>query len=164
MNNNTRTHRGPMGGPGMSVEKAKDFKGTWSRLIRYCKGYMPVILTALVIAAIGTVLQIVGPDKLKDMTNEIANGFPSLINGSPVSGSIDFDAVFSIGIFLVFFYGASGLFSFAENFIMATVTAKISKNMRTDISKKINNLPLKYFDKTSYGDVISRVTNDVDTI
>nr|WP_312701176.1 ABC transporter ATP-binding protein [Sedimentibacter sp.] len=153
-----------MGGPGMSVEKAKDFKGTWSRLIRYCRGYMPVILTALVIAAIGTVLQIVGPDKLKDMTNEIAKGLPSLINGSLVSGSIDFDAVFSIGIFLVFFYGASGLFSFAENFIMATVTAKISRNMRTDISKKINNLPLKYFDKTSYGDVISRVTNDVDTI
>ena len=167
MNNNTRTNRGPMGrmgGPGMSVEKAKDFKGTWSRLIRYCRGYMPVILTALVIAAIGTVLQIVGPDKLKDMTNEIAKGLPSMINGSPVSGSIDFDAVFSIGIFLVFFYGASGLFSFAENFIMATVTAKISRNMRTDISKKINNLPLKYFDKTSYGDVISRVTNDVDTI
>ncbi|WP_398444351.1 ABC transporter ATP-binding protein [Sedimentibacter sp.] len=167
MNNNTRTNRDPigrMGGPGMSVEKAKDFKGTWSRLIRYCRGYMPVILTALVIAAIGTVLQIVGPDKLKDMTNEIAKGLPSLINGSLVSGSIDFDAVFSIGIFLVFFYGASGLFSFAENFIMATVTAKISRNMRTDISKKINNLPLKYFDKTSYGDVISRVTNDVDTI
>lgn len=168
--NNTRTHnRGPMGrmggNPGMGGgEKAKDFKGTWGKLIRYCKSYMPVILTALVIAAIGTMLQIVGPDKLKDMTNEITKGLPSLINGVPVPGAIDFNAVFNIGMMLVFFYGASGIFSFAENFIMATVTAKIAKHMRTNISKKINNLPLKYFDKTSYGDVISRVTNDVDTI
>lgn len=168
--NNTRTHnRGPMGrmggNPGMGGgEKAKDFKGTWGKLIRYCKSYMPVILTALVIAAIGTMLQIVGPDKLKDMTNEITKGLPSLINGVPVPGAIDFNAVFNIGMMLVFFYGASGIFSFAENFIMATVTAIIAKHMRTDISKKINNLPLKYFDKTSYGDVISRVTNDVDTI
>ncbi len=168
--NNTRTHnRGPMGrmggNPGMGGgEKAKDFKGTWGKLIRYCKIYMPVILTALVIAAIGTMLQIVGPDKLKDMTNEITKGLPSLINGVPVSGAINFNAVFNIGMLLVFFYGASGIFSFTENFIMATVTAKIAKSMRTDISRKINNLPLKYFDKTSYGDVISRVTNDVDTI
>jgi len=157
---------GRMGGnPGMGGgEKAKDFKGTWGKLIRYCKIYMPVILTALVIAAIGTMLQIVGPDKLKDMTNEITKGLPSLINGVPVSGAINFNAVFNIGMLLVFFYGASGIFSFTENFIMATVTAKIAKSMRTDISRKINNLPLKYFDKTSYGDVISRVTNDVDTI
>lgn len=166
--NNVRgQNRGPMGGMGGNMgggEKARDFKGTWGKLIQYCKGYLPVIFTALVIAALGTVLQIVGPDKLKDMTNEIAKGLPSLINGVPVTGAIDFNAVFNIGILLVFFYAAAGIFSFAENFMMATVTAKISKNMRTDISKKINNMPLKYFDKTSYGDVISRVTNDVDTI
>lgn len=160
---NARMHRGPMGGMD-GGEKAKDFKGTWGKLIRYCKSYMPVILTALVIAALGTVLQIAGPDKLKDMTNEIAKGLPAMINGAPAMGAIDFNAVFNIGILLICFYGASGIFSFAENFIMATVTAKISKNMRTDISRKINNLPLKYFDKTSYGDVISRVTNDVDAI
>jgi len=160
---NARMHRGPMGGMG-GGEKAKDFKGTWGKLIRYCKSYMPVILTALVIAALGTVLQIAGPDKLKDMTNEIAKGLPAMINGAPAMGAIDFNAVFNIGILLICFYGASGIFSFTENFIMATVTAKISKNMRTDISRKINNLPLKYFDKTSYGDVISRVTNDVDAI
>ncbi len=148
----------------MGGEKAKDFKGTWRKLIRYCTNYIPVIITALVIAALGTVLQIVGPDKLKEMTNEITKGLPALINGMPVLGEIDFNAIFKIGMLLVCFYGASGLFSFAENFIMATVTAKISKNMRTDISKKINKLPLKYFDKVSYGDVISRVTNDVDAI
>lgn len=157
---------GPMGGGGMghSGEKAKDFKGTWGKLIQYCKSYVPFILAALVIAALGTVLQIVGPDKLKDMTNEIAKGLPALINGEPVVGAIDFKAIFNIGILLVCFYGAAGIFSFAENFMMATVTAQISKRMRFDISKKINKLPLKYFDKVSYGDVISRVTNDVDAI
>lgn len=169
--NRTRTqNRGPMGGPmggppGMGGgEKPKDFRRTWGKLIRYCKSYMPVIITALVIAALGTVLQIIGPDQLKNMTNEIIKGLPALINGVPVPGAIDFTAVFKIGMLLVFFYGVSGIFSFAENFIMATVTAKISKSMRTDISKKINKLPLKYFDKTSYGDVISRATNDVDAI
>jgi ATP-binding cassette subfamily B protein len=80
------------------------------------------------------------------------------------SSAIDLNVVFSIGMLLVFFYASSAIFSFIENYIMATVTAKISKNMRTDISQKINKLPFKYFDKTSYGDVISRVTNDVDTI
>ena len=156
--------RTPNGGPMGGGEKAKDFQGTWGKLIRYCKSYLPVIITALVIAALGTVLQIIGPDQLKNMTNEIAKGLPSLINGVPVSGVIDFSAVFNIGMLLVCFYGLSGIFSFAESFIMATVTAKLSKNMRTDIARKINRLPLKYFDKTSYGDVISRVTNDVDAI
>ena len=158
-----------MGGPpgmggGMGGEKAKDFKGTWGKLIRYCKSYMPVIIIALVIATIGTILQIIGPEKLKDMTNEITKGLPALVDGVPILGAIDFDAVFNIGMLLVCFYAASAIFSFAENYMMATITAKISKNMRTGISQKINKLPLKYFDKTSYGDVISRVTNDIDAI
>jgi len=153
------------GRPGMGGgEKAKDFKGTWVKLLRYCKSYAPVIIIALVIAALGSALQIIGPDKLKDMTNEIMKGLPAMVEGVPILGAIDFTAVFNIGILLVCFYAASGIFSFVENFIMATITAKISKNMRSDISKKINKMPLKYFDKTSYGDVISRVTNDVDAI
>jgi len=156
---------GPGGSPGMgSTEKAKDFKKTWGKLIRYCKNYLPAIIIALVAAALGTIFQIIGPDKLKDMTNEIGKGLPAVINGQSVLGVIDMDAVISIALLLVFFYAGSALLSFAENFIMATVTAKISKNMRTGISEKINKLPLKYFDKTSYGDVLSRVTNDVDTI
>ncbi|MCL1805950.1 MAG: ABC transporter ATP-binding protein/permease [Clostridiales bacterium] len=150
-----------MGGP---VEKAKDFKGTWIKLIRYCRGYLPAISVALVIAAAGTVFQIIGPDKLKDMTNAILKGLPALVGGVPVLGAIDFGEVSRIGMLLVFFYGASALLSFVENFIMATVTARISKSMRAGIAEKINKLPLKYFDKTSYGDVISRVTNDVDAI
>lgn len=164
--------RGPVGGmggfggrPGVGGgEKAKDFKKTWGKLIRYCKTYIPAILAALVIAALGTAFQIIGPNELKDMANEIAKGLPMLINGQVVTGAIDFEAITGIAMLLVFLYASSGVLSFLENYIMATVTAKISKNMRTGISRKINRLPLKYFDKTSYGDILSRVTNDVDTI
>jgi len=153
-----------MGGRGMVVEKPKDFKGSWGKLINYCKKYLPVIIFALLIAALGTALQFLGPDRIKDMTNEIMKGLPALADGVPVLGAIDLAAVFNIGVLLVCMYSASAIFSFVENFLMATITAKISKNLRTGISQKINKMPLKYFDKTSYGDVISRVTNDVDTI
>jgi ATP-binding cassette subfamily B protein len=147
-----------------SVEKARDFKGTWREIIQYCRSYLPAIMAAFVLAIIGAVLQIIGPDKIKDLTNEVIKGLPTIIGGQIALGAIDFDAVTSIAVLLVFFYSASALLSFVENYIMATVTAKISKNMRTGISQKINKLPFKYFDKTSHGDVISRVTNDVDTI
>jgi len=156
---------GMMGRGGMGAgEKANDFKGTWRKLIRYCKSELPVIAAALVIAALGTALQIIGPDRLKDMANEVAKGLPSLVNGLPVLGAIDFDAIFRIGITLVLFYASSAVFSFAENFLMATMSAKIAKKLRTGISRKINRLPLNYFDRTSYGDVLSRVTNDIDAI
>jgi len=154
---------GPMGGRpggrhGMGVvEKAKDFKGTWKKLIIYCKKYIPAILAALFIAAAGTLFQIIGPNWLKGLTNEIVKGLTP-------NNRIDLDAVTRIGMFLVCIYAVSAILSFTENFIMATVTAIISKNLRRGISQKINKIPLKYFDKTSIGDVISRVTNDVDTI
>ena len=158
--------RGGMGGPGGpgGGERAKDFKGTWGRLIRYCKSDAPAILTALILAALGTALQIIGPDKLKDLTHEIMRGLPAVIQGQPVTGAIDFEALTGIAVTLVFLYAVSALLSFTEHFIMATVTAKISQRMRSGISRKINAIPLKYFDKTSSGDVISRVTNDVDAI
>jgi len=157
---------GFMGPPGMRgpAEKPKDFKKTWGKLIRYCKPYLPVIIAALFITAGGTVLQIIGPDKLKDIANEIAKGLPRLINGQPAAGAIDLAAVANIAMVLVYFYAGSALLGFVESFMFATTTAKISKGLRTGISDKINRLPFKYFDKTSYGDVISRVTNDVDTI
>lgn len=155
------------GGPrgmGRPAEKAKDFKGTWVKLIRYCSRYVPVILIALIIAAGSTVLQIIGPDKLKDMANEIAKGLPMLINGHPIMRAIDLAAVTKLATLLVIFYAGSAVFGFVESFIMSTITARISKTMRTDISQKINRLPFRYFDNTSYGDVLSRVTNDVDAI
>ena len=170
-NNTKRVNRGPMrggpmGGPhGMGGgEKAKDFKASWGKLIKYCKKYMVAIIVALVTAAVSTVFQIIGPDKIKDMTAEVAKGLPQLVNGIPVINAIDLTAIFNIAMGLVLFYASATILSFIENFIMATMSAKISKNMRTDMSEKINKMPLKYFDKTSYGDVISRVTNDIDTI
>ncbi|KAF5070336.1 putative ABC transporter ATP-binding protein [anaerobic digester metagenome] len=170
MSKNTEKRPGSNGrfgmGPGMggSVEKARDFKGTWKKLIRYMKSYVPVIIISLLAAAIGTVLQIVGPDVLKDITNEIAKGLPALINGKPVLGKMDMSAIQNLVMLLVFFYAGAALLGFAQSFIMATVTQKISKALRTDIAQKINRLPLRYFDKVSYGDVLSRVTNDVDAI
>ena len=161
-----RPRRGPggHGGLGHPVEKPKEFKATMVKLMRYCKSYLPAILVALIGATAGTVLQIVGPDQLKDLTNEIGKGLPALLNGVPVLGSIDMSAVAAIAWGLVFLYAGSMLLNLVQSFIMATVTQRISKKMRTDISLKINRLPLKYFDKTSYGDVLSRVTNDVDAI
>ena len=166
--NNTKTKdrefNGPPGMGGGKVEKAKDFKGSWGKLIYYCKGYIPMIIVALIIAAIGTVFQFIAPDRLGDMTNEIMNGLPAIVNGQPILGAIDMSVVTSIAILLVFFYAASAILSFIGSFIMATITARISKSMRTGISEKINKIPFKYYDKASVGDVISRVTNDVDTI
>lgn len=157
----------PMRGPhamGRSTEKAKNFSGTWKKIISYCRRYLPWIIAAVVLAVAATVLQILGPDKLKDMTNEISKGLPMLINGVPVLNSIDMDAVFKIAITLAVFYVVSALLNFVQTYIMTTVTQRVSKNMRTNISDKINRLPLSYFNKVSYGDVLSRVTNDVDTI
>ena len=151
--------------PGMGGgDKSKDFKKSYGKLIKYCRGYLPIIILTLIIASLSAVFQFIGPYKIKDMVNEIAKGLPALIGGQPVFGAIDLSAVTGIAWLLVFFYAASTILSFIENFIMATISARISKNMRSDISQKINRLPLKYFDNTSYGDTISRVTNDVDAI
>ena len=146
------------------AEKPNNLGVALVKLLEYSKSYVPAIIIALIAAAVGTVLQIVGPDRLKDMTNEIAKGLPALINGKPVFGSIDMAAVANIAWVLVAFYASSALLSFAQSYIMATVTQRMSRTMRTDISTKINRLPLRYFDKTSHGDVLSRVTNDVDAI
>ncbi|MCL2244927.1 MAG: ABC transporter ATP-binding protein/permease [Treponema sp.] len=155
--------RGPMGMGGVA-EKPKNFKQTMGKLIVYCKSYIPAVITAMMLAAIGTVLQIIGPDKLKEMTNEIMNGMPAIIEGMPVLGAINLTAVRNTALLLTVFYAASAFINFIQGYIMATIAQKISRNLRTGISKKINKLPLKYFDKTSFGDVLSRVTNDVDAV
>nr|WP_288824928.1 ABC transporter ATP-binding protein [uncultured Clostridium sp.] len=157
---------GPMGkgSMGQVVEKPKNFNTTMAKLLTYCRQYLPVIIFALAAAAAGTVLQIIGPDKLKDLTNEIMKGLPAMVNGTPVSGSIDMGSVLRIGRILAAFYAVSLLLNYIQSLVMATVTQVISKKMRTDISRKMNRLPLKYFDSVSFGDVLSRVTNDVDAI
>ena len=153
-----RNNRGGMRGPGMGrrpAEKSKDFKGTWMKIIRYCKRYLAVIVVALICAVAGTILTILGPDKLSDLTKVITEG---------IATGIDMERVKSIGLTLVAFYVASAILSFGQQFIMATVTQNVTKQLRSDISGKINRLPMAYYNKTSTGDVLSRVTNDVDMI
>ncbi|PAC73348.1 ABC transporter [Bifidobacterium pseudocatenulatum] len=147
-----------------AVEKPQDFGGVMKKLVHFCRHYIPAIIVALVLGAIGTVCQIVGPDKLKDMTNEIAKGLPALVNGKPVLGAIDMDAVTHIAWLLVALYVGYAVLCYVQSWMMANVTQRTAQELREAISVKINKLPLKYFDKVSYGDVLSRITNDVDAI
>lgn len=147
------------GGPGRpgqgSGEKAQDFSTSMKKLIRYVKPFLPAILIALGCAVAGVILTLAGPGRLSEMTNLISAG---------LSGSIDLAAVGRIGLLLVALYGAGMLLSALQGLIMADVTQKVSKGLRTGISEKINRLPLGYFQQVSTGDVLSRMTNDVDTI
>lgn len=147
-----------------AVEKPQDFGGVMKKLVHFCRRYIPAIIVALVLGAIGTVCQIVGPDKLKDMTNEIAKGLPALVNGKPVLGAIDMDAVTHIAWLLVALYVGYAVLCYVQSWMMANVTQRTAQELREAISVKINKLPLRYFDKVSYGDVLSRITNDVDAI
>lgn len=148
---------GPMGGGpgGGSGEKAENFGKAMSQLAAYCKKYLPFICIAIVLAVAGAILNIIGPDKLADITDLITEG---LMTG------IDIDGVMKIVYTLVILYGLGFVFNAAQGLIMATVTQRVSKSLRSDFSKKVNRLPLKYFDGTSIGNTLSRVTNDVDTI
>lgn len=136
-------------------QKETNLKQSLLKLFNYIKRYLPLIIPALILAIISSIFSIIGPDKLSDITDEITKG---LITG------INLDKVKEIGIFLIIIYSLGAIFSYIQGFIMAIVTNKCAKKLRTEISDKINKLPLKYFDKNSYGDVLSRVTNDVDTI
>ena len=160
-----RTPRGPMG-RGQSFEKPKDFKKAIGKLAINLKGNYIAIIISLIFAIAGTVLTIVSPNLIKELTNIITKAIPILVNGVyiNVGQSVDISAVVNICILLVVFFELSFVFSYLQGFIMSTVTQRISKKMRKDISTKINRLPLKYIDSTTYGDVLSRVTNDVDTI
>ena len=156
-----RGHMGPGRGP---VEKPKNFGAVMKKLVRFCRRYIPAIIVALVLGAAGTVCQIIGPDKLKDMTNEIAKGLPAVVQGKPVLRSIDFAAVNRIAWLLVALYVGYAVLCYVQSWMMANVTQRTAQQLREAISVKINKLPLKYFDKVSYGDVLSRITNDVDAI
>lgn len=138
-----------------STRKPKNKKKTFKKLIKYCKSYIPFIVIALVAVIIATTFQIIGPSKIADITNEIVNG---------LGGKIDMEAIWSIAIFLSCIYVTAFFLNLTENWIFANITAKITKKMRGEISNKINKLPLGYFHNKSYGDVLSRTTNDVDTI
>ena len=147
-----------------AVEKPKDFGGVMKKLVKFCSRYIPVMIFALVLGAAGTVCQIIGPDKLKDMTNEIVKGLPAIVNGRPVMNSVDFGTVGHIAWTLVALYVGYAVLGYVQSWMMANVTQRTAQRLRESISVKINKLPLKYFDKVSYGDVLSRITNDVDAI
>lgn len=150
--------RGPMGGPGGGIapaEKSKDFKKAMTNLIKYCKPFLAFIIIAIVLASASSICAIIGPNFLSDITDEITKG---------LMGTMDLEKIKGIALFLVLIYALSLIFGYIQAFIMVTVTNKFTKKMRKDISEKINKLPLRYFDKHSYGDILSRVTNDVDTI
>jgi ATP-binding cassette, subfamily B, multidrug efflux pump len=141
--------------PGMGPKEKHSFSVTWGKLIRYCKRYWLPILIALAAAVGGTVFTILGPDKISELTDVIVRG---------MMGKIDLNAVTAIAKTLIIYFGTGTVLSYAQGFIMATITQRVTKGMRTDISQKINRLPLKYFDTSSYGDILSRVTNDIDTL
>lgn len=146
------------------LQKNKNFKKTMKELMVYLKPYVPLIVISLIASIVATILQIIGPDKLKLITNEISAGLPQMVEGKPIVKAIDMEAVKSISLTLLIFYLVSLILNMVQSFIMADVTQNISKSFREKISQKINKLPFSYFDTTSIGDILSRVTNDVDTI
>lgn len=135
--------------------KAKNFGESIKKLFTYDKKLFRLMIIAWVSAAISSILTLIGPDKLKEITNAITAG---------IMTGIDIDAVSKIGIALLFIYGLGAILSYVEGFVMAHVTTTFTKMLRSGVSAKINRLPLAYFDKTTVGDTLSRMTNDIDTI
>lgn len=155
--------RGPMGPGGMMAggEKARDFKGTMKKLVAYLSEYKFSMIIVFIFAIASSVFTIVGPKILGKVTTKIFEGVMDKISGV---GGVDFNYIGKIIITLLTLYILSGLFSYIQGFIMSNVSMKVSYNFRKDISEKINRMPLGYFDRTNHGEVLSRVTNDVDTL
>ncbi len=160
--------RGPMGGPmggggmmGGPVAKARDFKGTMVKLIAYLGQYKLLVIIVFVFAIASTASNIAGPKILGSATTKLFEGVMVQLAGT---GSVDFDAIGQTVLLTVGLYLVSALFSYLQGWIMANVSTNIAYRFRRDISEKINRMPLKYFDTTTHGEVLSRITNDVDTV
>ena len=148
--------------PGMhNLEKAKDFKGTLKKLFKYLGQYKISLIVVIIFAVASTVFAIVGPKILGNATTELFNGLMDKINGV---GGIDFEKIAGILLTLLVLYIISALFSYIQGFIMSGVTQKMTYKMRQELSVKIGKLPMKYFDKKNHGEVLSVITNDVDTL
>ena len=148
-------------GPGVPVEKAKDFKGTMKKLLQYLGAYKISIVAVIIFAIGSTVFNIVGPKILGRATTEIFKGLVRKVSGG---SGIDFTKIGKILGMLLVLYLCSALFSFIQGYIMTGVSQKLTYRMRKEISEKINRLPMNYFDKMTHGEVLSRITNDVDTL
>ncbi|MEY8368638.1 ABC transporter ATP-binding protein [Anaerovoracaceae bacterium 42-11] len=145
----------------MGGEKAKDFKGSFKKLLAYIGRYKFAVLAVMIFAAVSTVFNVLGPKVMGRATTELAEGLMRKIGGT---GGIDFDKILQILLITLGLYAASSVFTFVQGFIMSGITQKICYRMRKEISEKINRMPMKYFESRTYGEVLSRITNDVDTL
>ncbi len=150
-----------MGRGMMPGEKPKDFKGSMGKLIRYMGNYWAAIIVVMIFAAVSTVFSVLGPKVMGKATTALADGLMSKITGT---GGIDFSYIGKILLITLSLYVASALFSFVQGWIMTAITQKTCYRMRKEISQKINRMPMKYFESRTYGEVLSRITNDVDTL
>lgn len=160
----TKRPRGPMGGPGrgmMPGEKPKDFKNSIEKLVRYLGRYWYAIVAVMIFAAVSTVFSVAGPKVMARATNALVEGLGKKIAGT---GSIDFTYIAKVLLFTLGLYICSAVFSFIQGMIMTGITQKTCYRMRKEISEKINRMPMKYFESRTYGEVLSRITNDVDTL
>ncbi|MED1282898.1 ABC transporter ATP-binding protein [Bacillus mycoides] len=154
---------GPMGGGMRKIEKAKNFKGTMNKLLQYLKPYKLSILIVILFAIGSAAFTIVGPKILGNATTKLFEGLVSKVSGAP-GAAIDFTYIGNIVILLLGLYILSTVFGIIQGYIISGVAQKVSYNFRKEIDEKINRMPLKYFDKTTHGEVLSRITNDVDTV
>ena len=153
---------GPGGGMGMApMEKAKDFKGSLKKLYHYMRRYRIALLFVIFFAACSTVFNVAGPKVLGRATTELASGLSRQIKGT---GSIDFTYIGTILLIVLGLYGIGAILSFIQGWIMTGISQKVCFRMREDLSKKINRMPLDYFESRTYGEVLSRITNDIDTL
>ena len=163
MNSASRPKR-PMGGPGRGMapgEKAKDFKGSIRKMLRYMGKYKIAVVFVMIIAACSTVFSVAGPKVLGKATTALASGLMAKVAGT---GGIDFTYIGKILLFVLGLYLLSSVLSFIQGWIMTGITQKICYWMRKEITEKINRMPMKYFESRTYGEVLSRITNDVDTL
>lgn len=152
------SHRG---GPGAPVEKAKDFKGSIGKLARYMSEYKISLVLVVIFAITSTVFNIIGPKLMGNATTEIFNGIIAKVNGT---GDVNFDALGAILLLLIGFYLISSICSFIQGWLMTGISQKVSYRLRKELIAKINRMPMNYFDKSTHGEALSRVTNDVDTL
>ncbi|MDD5949248.1 MAG: ABC transporter ATP-binding protein [Lachnospiraceae bacterium] len=154
--------RGPMGhGPMMSTEKAKDFKGSIGKLLNYIGAFKVAIIVVMVCAVVSTVFTVLGPKIMGKATTALAEGLGKKIAGT---GGLDFSYIAYILLLTLGLYVLSAIFTFIQGWLMTGVTQKMCYRMRREISEKINRMPMKYFESRTYGEVLSRITNDVDTL
>ena len=162
MNRPRRGPHGPHGpGGGPPMEKAKDFKGTLRKLLNYVKPFKAAIIAVMIFAVGSTVFNIAGPKVLSGATTEIFNGLVSKVSGG---SGVDFDKIARILLTVMGMYVLSGSFMFVQGWLMSGVSQKMTYRMRKDISEKIHRIPMKYYESNTHGEVLSRVTNDVDTL